>query len=189
MEFPRQEYWVGSHFLLQGIFPTEGSNLCLLRWQACSLLSHLRSPLKVMRVTEIALVMITSSSWMLAPSGHCWKLFTQLSASPHCSPMKDWLSSPPLFMRKRAQKGKWLCLSSYEQKAAKQAPNPVWLQSLAAFPGSCGVLLNFWGFPDLGDKAQLQKSPVWTIPTSEHLLLKMGAGCLESALSTMRASY
>ena len=32
MGFLRQEYWgVGSHFLLQGIFPTQGSNLHLLR--------------------------------------------------------------------------------------------------------------------------------------------------------------
>ena len=30
MWFPRQEYWVGCHFLLQGIFPTQGSNLGLL---------------------------------------------------------------------------------------------------------------------------------------------------------------
>ena len=44
--FSRHEYWekkkntgVGCHFLLQGIFPTQGSNLrllCLLRWQADS---------------------------------------------------------------------------------------------------------------------------------------------------------
>ena len=39
MEFSRQEYW-SSHSLLQGIFPTQGSNLCLLHllhWQADSL--------------------------------------------------------------------------------------------------------------------------------------------------------
>ena len=29
-EFSRQEYWSGSHSLLQGIFPTQGSNLHLL---------------------------------------------------------------------------------------------------------------------------------------------------------------
>ena len=36
MGFSRQEYWVelGSHFLLQGIVPTQGSNLCLLFLQA-----------------------------------------------------------------------------------------------------------------------------------------------------------
>ena len=56
LEFSRQEYWsglpgknteVGCHFLLQGIFLTQGLNLCLL-WpmQEHSLpLSHLGSPL------------------------------------------------------------------------------------------------------------------------------------------------
>ena len=40
MEFSRQEYWSGCRFLLQGIFPTQGSNqglLSLLHWQADSL--------------------------------------------------------------------------------------------------------------------------------------------------------
>ena len=40
MEFFRQEYWVGCHFLLHGIFSTQGSNpppLCLLHWQVGSL--------------------------------------------------------------------------------------------------------------------------------------------------------
>ena len=40
MEFSRQEYWSGCHFLLQGIFPFRGLNLHLLRllhWQAGSL--------------------------------------------------------------------------------------------------------------------------------------------------------
>ena len=48
MGFSRQEYCSGLHFLLQGIFQTQGSNLCLLRllhWQADSLpLYHLGSP-------------------------------------------------------------------------------------------------------------------------------------------------
>ena len=30
MEFSRHEYWSGCHFLLQGIFPTQGSNSGLL---------------------------------------------------------------------------------------------------------------------------------------------------------------
>ena len=40
MGFSRQECWSGFHALLQGIFPTQGSNLhllCLLHWQAYSL--------------------------------------------------------------------------------------------------------------------------------------------------------
>ena len=41
MEFPRQEYGVGCHFLLQGIFPIQESNWYLLNWQAdSSLVNH-----------------------------------------------------------------------------------------------------------------------------------------------------
>ena len=47
--FPGKNTGVGCHFLLQRIFPTQGSNLLLLRllhWQADSLpLSHLGSPI------------------------------------------------------------------------------------------------------------------------------------------------
>ena len=40
MEFSQQEYWSRLPFL-QGLFPTQGSNPCLLHWQAdTSLLSH-----------------------------------------------------------------------------------------------------------------------------------------------------
>ena len=42
MDFPGKNNGAGCHFLLQGIFLTQGSNLCLLLWQAGSLqLSHL----------------------------------------------------------------------------------------------------------------------------------------------------
>ena len=39
IEFSSQEHWGGLHFLLQGIFSTQGSNLrlsCPLHWQADS---------------------------------------------------------------------------------------------------------------------------------------------------------
>ena len=43
--FPGKNTGVGCHFLLQGIFPTQGWNLCLLHWQVDSLpLSHLGIP-------------------------------------------------------------------------------------------------------------------------------------------------
>ena len=46
-DFPGKNTGVGCHFLLQGIFPTQGLNPCLLQWQADSLpLSHLGSPLE-----------------------------------------------------------------------------------------------------------------------------------------------
>ena len=45
MEFSRSEYWVGSLFLLQGIFPTQGLNPGLLHWrQILYQLSHQGSP-------------------------------------------------------------------------------------------------------------------------------------------------
>ena len=50
MGFSRQDTGVGCHFLLQRIFPSQGSKPCLLRllhWQADSLLLwHLGSPMK-----------------------------------------------------------------------------------------------------------------------------------------------
>ena len=44
-DFSGKNTGVGCYFLLQGIFLTQGSNLCLLHWQADSLLlSHQGSP-------------------------------------------------------------------------------------------------------------------------------------------------
>ena len=48
MGFSRQEYWSGLPCLLQGIFPTQGSNLGLLHYRKILyLLSHQRSLLQV----------------------------------------------------------------------------------------------------------------------------------------------
>ena len=45
-DFPGKNSGVGCHFLLQGIFLTQGSNQCLLHWQVDSLPpSHQRSPI------------------------------------------------------------------------------------------------------------------------------------------------
>ena len=45
--FPRQEYWSGLSLPSSGIFPDQGSNLCLLHLQVDSLpLSYLGSPNK-----------------------------------------------------------------------------------------------------------------------------------------------
>ena len=61
---PGKNTGVGCHFLLQGIFPTQGSNPHLLYWQADSLpLSHLGSPFglfiidkKVFLLTEVGII-------------------------------------------------------------------------------------------------------------------------------------
>ena len=48
---PQESTGVGCHFLLQGIFPTQGSNLSLLYWQVDSLpLSHLGNPCRFMNL-------------------------------------------------------------------------------------------------------------------------------------------
>ena len=50
MVFLRQENWVGCHFLLQGIFLTQGSNSGFLPWRRILyLLSHQGRPLKHLR--------------------------------------------------------------------------------------------------------------------------------------------
>ena len=44
-DFPDKNTGVGCHFLLQGIFLSQGSNLCLLLWQVGSLpVSHWENP-------------------------------------------------------------------------------------------------------------------------------------------------
>ena len=54
MEFPSKNTGAGCHFLLQGIFLTQGSNPRLLHWQADSLpLSHLGNPLLKYQIFEI----------------------------------------------------------------------------------------------------------------------------------------
>ena len=56
MGFPRQEYWSGGHFFLQGIFPTQGLNLSLLYLLHCRLilytLGHQGSPVLAFRSSE-----------------------------------------------------------------------------------------------------------------------------------------
>ena len=54
MGFPRQEFGVGCHFLLQGIFVTQGLNPSLLHWQTDSLpLSHQGCPNMVLTFHKI----------------------------------------------------------------------------------------------------------------------------------------
>ena len=60
MDFSGNNTGVGCHFLLQGIFPTQGSNLHLLPWQVgSSPLSHQRS----LTVTRAVTITLTSPAW------------------------------------------------------------------------------------------------------------------------------
>ena len=52
-DFPGKNTGVGSHVLLQGICPTQGSNLHLLHWQVDSLPpSHQGSPQRVLLLCQ-----------------------------------------------------------------------------------------------------------------------------------------
>ena len=55
---PGKNSGVDCHFLLQGVFPTQGWSLHLLHWQADSLpLSHLGSPMLIIREKQIKTLM------------------------------------------------------------------------------------------------------------------------------------
>ena len=65
-DFPGRNIGMGSHFLLQGIFPTQGLNLCLLHWQADSLpLSHQGSPIPC-SVQSLSCVRLFATPWTAA---------------------------------------------------------------------------------------------------------------------------
>ena len=77
MEFLRQEYCAGCHGPLQGIFLTQGSNpclLCLLHWQACSLL--LEPPGKETIPNFILLVVSFSPQLLIASRKQSEQLYT-----------------------------------------------------------------------------------------------------------------
>ena len=69
--FSKQVYCSGCHFLLQGIFPTQGSNPCLLHWQVDSLpLSHEGSPRRYLYRDKPSLYLLSCVS---VPFPHFFK--------------------------------------------------------------------------------------------------------------------
>ena len=88
MGFPRQNTGVGCHFLLQGIFPTQGLNqnlLHLLHWQSDSLPpSHLGSP-----NYPVLIVWLFSCVWLFATP---WTVAHQASLSFTSSHLKTVMS-------------------------------------------------------------------------------------------------
>ena len=81
VEFSKQEHWSGCHFLLQGIFLSQGLNVNLLHWKADSLpLHHLGSPWNISSVQFNHSVMSDS----LQPHG------LQHTRPPCPSPTNTW---------------------------------------------------------------------------------------------------
>ena len=90
---------LGCHFLLQGIFPTQESNLHLLHWKTGSLpLSHLGSPWKDILKRSLGFVpeegqsrgSLSSLTWRsvclvsvwFSLTSSCWRLFLVVALSP-----------------------------------------------------------------------------------------------------------
>ena len=98
MDIPGKNTGVGCHFLLQGIFQSQGSNSCLLlllHWQANSLpLSHPGNPLEGITAFNLSVITISGGSrwWTGRPgvlrfmesqrAGHDWA--TELLLSHQC---------------------------------------------------------------------------------------------------------
>ena len=57
VEFSRQEYWSGSHSLLQGIFLTQGLNLCLLHCR--QILYHLSHQVVILTRNKVGTIILT----------------------------------------------------------------------------------------------------------------------------------
>ena len=102
MRLSRQEYWVGCHALLQGIFPTQGSNWYHLhcRWILYPL-SYLGSPYKRLLLLLLSLF---SHVWLCATpemAAH------QAPPSPGFSRQEHWSGLPFPSPMHESEKWKW----------------------------------------------------------------------------------
>ena len=85
---PGKNTGVGSHSLLQGIFPTRGLNLCLLHWQADSLPLSYQGSLTSPPCPTVC----THTQRPPAPTPHAWHLRPSSRCLPEplpCSPAKS----------------------------------------------------------------------------------------------------
>ena len=64
-DFPGNKTGVGCHYLLQGILPSQGSNLCLLHWLTDS--SPLSPSFSIYSISLISLITVLMSSSSLCP--------------------------------------------------------------------------------------------------------------------------
>ena len=123
MGFSRQEYWTGSHSLLQGIFPTQGSNpglLHLLYWQVGSLLlvptgkpflliGHIYFTLKVFLGTLWGLISIVNR---VSYSLHAAAAAKSLQSCPTlCDPVDGSPPGSPVPGILQARTLKWVAIS------------------------------------------------------------------------------
>ena len=104
---PQQEYWMCCHFLLQGIFPTQGLNPYLqwfLYWPGDSLsLSHLGSP----RYNDAAAATAAKSLQLCRTLCDAQRAAHQAPLSLGFSMQKCWSGLPFPFPVHESEKWKW----------------------------------------------------------------------------------
>ena len=95
--FPGKSTEAGCPFLLQGIFPTKGSNLRLLHWQADSLpLRHLWSPHQTDTVIIFTCQIRKLRHWEVRPQGYTTGRRETWHLSLPLTPIQHWLLVPRL---------------------------------------------------------------------------------------------
>ena len=120
MEFSRQEYWNGLPFLLQGIFPIQGSNPHVLHcWQILYCLSHQASLAEIKCVLTNCLKKITLGTFVVVQ----WLRFgvinevKWLSRVRLCDPMDSatpWTvayQAPPMGFSRQEWILEWVAIS------------------------------------------------------------------------------
>ena len=93
-----QEYWSGCHFLLQGIFLTQGSNSGLLHWQEDLQSQPPEKPLDRLRISQIIALLQQS---FIGLKQHIPKARSPKS-EVHCADSKVWAATRP-----RESPGDW----------------------------------------------------------------------------------
>ena len=83
MGFPRQEYWSGLPFLLQGIFPTQGLNPCLLYCKQILYCWATGGKLKAVQQDASAVLIISAT---FQASLLAWRYFTAMVIPQTTSP-------------------------------------------------------------------------------------------------------
>ena len=197
MGFSRQEYWSGFHALLQGIFPTQGLNLCLL-WllQADSLpLSHQGSLIwicqRTYRKKRFAQAMATHSSnlaWKIPRMdepgrqqsmgslrvGHDWA--TSLSLFTFMHWRRKWQPTPVFLPENPRDGGAWW--------AAIYGVAQSWTQlkrlSSSSIQLNGNLLQNFWPGKSHGQRSLEGYSPQGCkeLDTTEWLHFHFSLSCI-----------
>ena len=118
MDFPGKNTGVGCHFLLQGIFPTQGSNLRLLHWQASSFTTEPPGG-------NLSYAVLWGIFWLLKYIPRKYLMVSGARNLTHCCPVslsQDILSAPAHAFSRFAEP------PAFHFAAGERCPSSCWLQ-------------------------------------------------------------